>query len=95
MLGALYRYLAEADARHFQPMNANFGLLEPLPEKSLPRAARGVKKDRKKELLVQRAQTDFARWLEESGIQQEKTIAQMNTDKPGSLRGRTGLRFIP
>ena len=75
MLGALYRYLAEADARHFQPMNANFGLLEPLPEKSLPRAARGVKKDRKKELLVERAQTDFARWLEESGIQQEKTIA--------------------
>ena len=31
MLGGLYRYLREADPKHFQPMNANFGLLEPLP----------------------------------------------------------------
>jgi methylenetetrahydrofolate--tRNA-(uracil-5-)-methyltransferase len=31
MLGALYRYLREADPRHFQPMNANFGLLDALP----------------------------------------------------------------
>jgi methylenetetrahydrofolate--tRNA-(uracil-5-)-methyltransferase len=30
MLGALYRYLREADPRHFQPMNANFGLLDDL-----------------------------------------------------------------
>jgi methylenetetrahydrofolate--tRNA-(uracil-5-)-methyltransferase len=55
MLGGLYRYLAEADPRHFQPMNANFGLLDPLPGK--------VKKDRKKELLVERAQADFTTWL--------------------------------
>jgi len=41
-------------------MNANFGLLEPLP-----RAERGVKKDRKKELLVERAQAEFGRFLEE------------------------------
>jgi methylenetetrahydrofolate--tRNA-(uracil-5-)-methyltransferase len=31
MLGALYRYLREADPKHFQPMNANFGLVEELP----------------------------------------------------------------
>jgi len=31
MLGGLYRYLREADPAHFQPMNANFGLLDPLP----------------------------------------------------------------
>lgn len=30
MLGALYRYLRETDPKRFQPMNANFGLLEPL-----------------------------------------------------------------
>jgi methylenetetrahydrofolate--tRNA-(uracil-5-)-methyltransferase len=30
MLGALYRYLREADPAHFQPMNANFGLLDEL-----------------------------------------------------------------
>ena len=55
MLGGLYRYLAEADPKHFQPMNANFGLLEPLPGK--------VRKDRKKELLVERAQAEFDRFL--------------------------------
>jgi methylenetetrahydrofolate--tRNA-(uracil-5-)-methyltransferase len=58
MLGGLYRYLREADPRHFQPMNANFGLLDPLSGK--------VKKNRKKELLVERAQADFAVWLRES-----------------------------
>ena len=63
MLGGLYRYLAEADPRHFQPMNANFGLLDPLRGQSLPRARRGVGKDRKKELLVERAQAEFAEWL--------------------------------
>ena len=57
MLGALYRYLREADPKHFQPMNANFGLLEPLD-----RAGR-VPKDRKKELLVERARSEFAAWL--------------------------------
>jgi methylenetetrahydrofolate--tRNA-(uracil-5-)-methyltransferase len=31
MLGALYRYLREADPKHFQPMNANFGLVDDLP----------------------------------------------------------------
>ena len=30
MLGALLRYLHEADPKRFQPMNANFGLLPPL-----------------------------------------------------------------
>ena len=54
MLGGLYRYLREADPKHFQPMNANFGLLEPLERK--------IKKDRKKELLVARARADFAAW---------------------------------
>src|SRR5512147_658238 len=54
MLGGLYRYLREADPKHFQPMNANFGLLDPLEGK--------VKKDRKKELLVERARADFAAW---------------------------------
>lgn len=54
MLGALYRYLHEADPEHFQPMNANFGLLEPLAEPA--------RKDEKKERLVARARRDFAAW---------------------------------
>jgi folate-dependent tRNA-U54 methylase TrmFO/GidA len=40
-------------------MNANFGLLEPLP------VTGRVSKDRKKELLVERAQADFASWVAE------------------------------
>jgi methylenetetrahydrofolate--tRNA-(uracil-5-)-methyltransferase len=59
MLGALYRYLREADPRHFQPMNANFGLLDPLPA-----SPDKIGKDRKKALLVERAQADFAGWLD-------------------------------
>lgn len=55
MLGGLYRYLAEADPRHFQPMNANFGLLDPLEDSR-------ASKDRKKQLLVERALADFGSW---------------------------------
>lgn len=33
MLGALCNYVAYAEAKHFQPMKANFGILPPLPEK--------------------------------------------------------------
>ncbi len=32
MLGGLMRYLREADSGNFQPMNANFGLVDPLAE---------------------------------------------------------------
>jgi methylenetetrahydrofolate--tRNA-(uracil-5-)-methyltransferase len=60
MLGGLYRYLREADPSHFQPMNANLGLLEPLAGK--------LKKDRKKELLVERAQAEFRTWMDAVGI---------------------------
>jgi methylenetetrahydrofolate--tRNA-(uracil-5-)-methyltransferase len=67
MLGGLYRYLAQADPKHFQPMNANFGLLDPLPGK--------LKKDRKKELLVERAQADFGEWLEQTGVTNTKVLA--------------------
>ena len=55
MLGALYRYLREADPRHFQPMNANFGLVDPLPGK--------VKKKEKKDLMAERALADMERWV--------------------------------
>jgi len=56
MLGALYRYLREADPAHFQPMNANFGLVDDLPE-----VVRDKKK--KREMIAVRALaavTEFA-----------------------------------
>jgi len=55
MLGALYRYLREADPRHFQPMNANFGLVDDLP-------VRVKDKRRKKEMLAERALADMESW---------------------------------
>jgi methylenetetrahydrofolate--tRNA-(uracil-5-)-methyltransferase len=55
MLGAVYRYLREADPKHFQPMNANFGLLDDLGE-------RVKDKRRKKELQAERALAALSVW---------------------------------
>lgn len=60
MLGALYRYLREADPRHFQPMNANFGLVDPLDSDVRD-------KRRKKELMAERALSDLRTWSESLG----------------------------
>ena len=55
MLGALYRYLREADPAHFQPMNANFGLVDELPER--------VKDKRvKREKIAERALSEITYW---------------------------------
>lgn len=55
MIGALYRYLREADPAHFQPMNANFGLVDDLPTR--------VKDKRvKREQLAERALAVLAAW---------------------------------
>jgi methylenetetrahydrofolate--tRNA-(uracil-5-)-methyltransferase len=61
MLGALYRYLREADPKHFQPMNANFGLVDDLP-------ARVKDKRVKREQLAERALADLARWRDASAL---------------------------
>ena len=57
MLGALYRYMREADPKHFQPMNANFGLLDDLPE-------RVRDKKKKREMFAGRALTAMTEWKE-------------------------------
>ncbi|HYW11071.1 MAG TPA: FAD-dependent oxidoreductase, partial [Longimicrobium sp.] len=57
MIGGLMRYLRESEPKHFAPMNSNFGLLDPLD--------RRVKdKEEKRAILSQRAQADFAAWME-------------------------------
>src|SRR5687768_7531566 len=58
MLGALYRYLREADPKHFQPMNANFGLLDDLPEPVRD-------KKRKRERFAGRALAAIEDWSRE------------------------------
>ncbi|HEY9383026.1 MAG TPA: methylenetetrahydrofolate--tRNA-(uracil(54)-C(5))-methyltransferase (FADH(2)-oxidizing) TrmFO [Gemmatimonadales bacterium] len=55
MLGGLLRYLREADPRHFQPMNANLGLVDPLPGK--------VKKSAKRAAIAERALAEFSAWV--------------------------------
>ena len=73
MLGALYRYVHTADPDRFQPMNANFGLLEPLE--------RPVKdKQKKKELLVERALRDLARFAEKVGMRAIADCGLRNAD---------------
>jgi methylenetetrahydrofolate--tRNA-(uracil-5-)-methyltransferase len=55
MLGALYRYMREADPRHFQPMNANFGLVDDL-------GVRLRDKREKKQRTADRALEHMAAW---------------------------------
>ena len=62
MLGALYRYLRESDPKHFQPMNANFGLLEELADPPRDKAL-------KRERYAERALQELASWRLEYGIQ--------------------------
>lgn len=58
-LGALLRYVTDADRKDFQPMNANFGLFPELPFKAKGR--------RKKELMAERSLRDLERWWLDSG----------------------------
>ncbi|MDH3424204.1 MAG: methylenetetrahydrofolate--tRNA-(uracil(54)-C(5))-methyltransferase (FADH(2)-oxidizing) TrmFO, partial [Gemmatimonadota bacterium] len=68
MLGALLRYLRDAAPGRFQPMNSNWGLVEPLSKR--------VKDKRvKRELLAERAQEDLLRWMDEHGVTARHPIA--------------------
>ena len=62
MLGGLFRYLRESAADRFQPMNSNWGLVDPLNQ-------RAKNKAQKREMLAERAETDFRAWMEANGIQ--------------------------
>jgi methylenetetrahydrofolate--tRNA-(uracil-5-)-methyltransferase len=61
MLGALYRYMREANPKHFQPMNANFGLLDELPQ-----PVRDKKK--KREMFADRALREMQQWIDANNI---------------------------
>jgi methylenetetrahydrofolate--tRNA-(uracil-5-)-methyltransferase len=61
MLGALYRYLREADPNHFQPMNANYGLVDDLPNPPRDKMER-------KQAMADRALRDQAAWIDEMSL---------------------------
>jgi methylenetetrahydrofolate--tRNA-(uracil-5-)-methyltransferase len=68
MIGGLYRYLREADQGDFQPMNSNFGLLDPLVE-------RVKKKRERRQKMADRALAAQSRWLEERAIKAVAPVA--------------------
>jgi methylenetetrahydrofolate--tRNA-(uracil-5-)-methyltransferase len=61
MLGGLFRYLRETEAARFQPMNSNWGLVDPLPVEIRD-------KRRKREALAQRAVEDLEAWAAQVGV---------------------------
>jgi methylenetetrahydrofolate--tRNA-(uracil-5-)-methyltransferase len=69
MLGGLFRYLREAPPAAFQPMNSNFGLLDPLKEYVRDKGLR-------REKTIARARADFENWMSEHelGIAQSQSI---------------------
>ena len=68
MLGGLFRYLRDADPKHFQPMNSNWGLVDPLSQRIRSKRER-------RELLAQRANEDFLVWMQESGLALDRARA--------------------
>lgn len=61
MLGGLYRYLRDSNPDSFQPMNSNWGLVDPLP--GAPR-----KKQLRRAALADRADRRFQDWITEHGL---------------------------
>jgi methylenetetrahydrofolate--tRNA-(uracil-5-)-methyltransferase len=86
MLGALYRYLREAEPAHFQPMNANFGLVDDLPTR--------VKDKRlKREQIAARALADMTRWRDETiGEERLSRVPRVFSRLRRFFRGRSSVR---
>ena len=68
MIGGLYRYLREAEPDRFQPMNSNFGLLDPLAE-------RIRNKREKRTKLAERAALSLRDWLTSAEIHSVSVLA--------------------
>ena len=59
--GCLVGHVSSSDPKHFQPMNTNYGLFPPL--------AQPVRdKEKKRQLIAQRAREDFERWMMQSAL---------------------------
>jgi methylenetetrahydrofolate--tRNA-(uracil-5-)-methyltransferase len=59
--GSLINYLTTCDPNHFQPMNTNYGIFPPLPE-------RVRDKEEKRRLIGERAVKDVEEWKMRSGL---------------------------
>lgn len=68
MLGALFRYLREAVPSQFQPMNSNFGLLDPLSEYVRDKGLR-------REKVIARAREAMKLWRDEHELESAITYS--------------------
>ena len=59
-IGALARYVSQAETKNFQPVNITFALLPPLPE---PEQRRVRKKRQRRELQIEIALKEWDEWL--------------------------------
>ncbi len=75
MLGGLFRYLSESAPEHFQPMNSNWGLVDPLNERVRDKRV-------KRERLALRAATDFGVWTQQLGFNQPDGDGGPDSDTP-------------
>lgn len=68
MVGGLFRYLREADPARFQPMNSNWGLVDPL-------VAGPRKKAERRAALADRASRSFEQWITDHEIVPRRLVA--------------------
>lgn len=59
--GCLIGHVASSDPKQFQPMNTNYGLFPPLAQPTRD-------KEKKRQLIAQRAREDFERWMTQSAL---------------------------
>jgi len=85
MLGALYRYIRECDPKHFQPMNANFGLLDDLPQ-----PVRDKKK--KREIFAERALNEMKAWMSVHSLDSRSSRPESAPGDPARLVLAASLR---
>ena len=57
MIGSMARYITHASGKHFQPINANFGIIQPLDHKVRDKKARNLE-------LAQRALKDITDFVD-------------------------------
>ncbi len=70
MLGGLYRYLRDAEPGAFQPMNSNFGLVDPPPERIRD-------KRRRRERTAEIAAEALDEWMRKCGIEAVASVDLM------------------
>jgi methylenetetrahydrofolate--tRNA-(uracil-5-)-methyltransferase len=65
-LGALARHITQAEAKHFQPANVNFGLFEDL--------GRRLPKRKRKAAYAERSRRELLAWAERAGIEADPSV---------------------